>query len=336
MIAQILRDPWRAIWQIATSDGALVILLLGIAIGLTITSWLPQVPAADPVAYARWLSEAQIRFGRATPTLQTLGLFTITRSFGFRALLALLGGCLLLRLTENIDQLRQGREIARPLRWPWADLFPPLAHAGGLLLLLGLLITHLWGWHLEGLILKSGERITLPGGEKWVALSDDARNTSHSPGIVTFVEEHGPGVQVNAIDGAGRSLTLQTVRADPVTQLTVALTEDQYFAIPEAQLGVRLAPQPGRVVEAHTPVLVQVYRSPPGQLATEAVLEGETELTVDDVTLTLTSLPYARLSATFNPSLWPTSVGLALLAAGLLGNVVETVLHFRPREGEEA
>ena len=118
MIAQTPRDPWRAVWRIATGDGLLVALLLATAAGLIATAWLPQRPAADPVTYAhaQWLSEAQARFGEATPTLQALGLFTITRSLGFRALLALLAGCLSLRLMESGDRLRRNREAAEPVR----------------------------------------------------------------------------------------------------------------------------------------------------------------------------------------------------------------------------
>jgi hypothetical protein len=59
MIAQIPRDPWRTAWQIATSDYLMAALLLGITAGLITTTWLPQMPAADPVAYAQWLSETQ-------------------------------------------------------------------------------------------------------------------------------------------------------------------------------------------------------------------------------------------------------------------------------------
>jgi len=364
MATQTPRDPWRAIWQVATSDGLLTALLLVVAAGLTITAWLPQTPLADPIAYARWFSEAQARFGKATQTMQTLGLFAITRSFGFRALLALLTGCLLLRLVENSDRLQQNREMAEPAgewvalanvrlpdvigdlrrqhyrvlskpplfqadRWPWANLFPLLAHTGALLLLFGLLLAHLWGWHIEGLTVQSGARVTLPGTEKWVALDDDALRVTHSPGIITLVEERGPGVRASAADGTGQSLLLQqAAESDPVTQLALALTKDQHFAIPEAQLGVRLAPQPGQAVEAHSPVLVQIYRSPPGQLISETVIEGDAKLTVGKVTLELISVPYVQLTATINPGLWPTGAGLVLLVAGLLGSTAWPARRF--------
>ncbi len=369
---RIPRDPWQALWQVATSDHLIAVLLLGVAAGLAIATWLPQTPADDPAAYARWLSEAQARFGSTTPTLQALGLFTVTQSFGFRTLLALLASSLLLRLIESIDRLRTHREFTGPVgewralgdvdpadvtddlrrrhyrvlseppllqadRWPWAELSPLVANSGAMLFLIGLLITHLWGWRVEGLVVQSGERVALADTEEWVALDADGWRATHSPGVVTFIEERGPGVRAAAVDGAGRSLPLQqTAEANPVThRLAVPLTEDRYLAIPEAQLIVRLAPQPDQALTAHTPMLVQVYRSPAGQLATETVVEGDAKLTVGDVTLELTSAPYARLAAAFNPGLWPTAAGLVLLGAGMLGSAAWPARRFWLREGME-
>ena len=368
MIDQTPRDPWRAIWRVAISDHLIATLLLGTAAGLALTAWLPQMPAGDPVAYARWLSQAQARFGTATPTLQALGAFTITSSILFRVLLAILAGCLLLRLIEGSDRLQRSREMATPAgewraladvclpdaldglshrpyrvlrappivqvdRWPWGDMFPLLAYSGALLLLAGLLITNLWGSRVEGLVVQSGEQVTLPDSQGWVTLDRDGSSAAHSPGIVTYFEERGPGVRIAAFDSAERPLPLlQTTDAEPVTHLTVALTEDQYFAIPEAQLIVRLTPQPGHAMDAHSPVLVQVYRSPPGRLATESVVEGDAELAVGDVTLELTSVPYARLTVTRNPGLWPTGLGLVLLGTGMLGSAAWPSRQFWLRE----
>jgi cytochrome c biogenesis protein ResB len=356
MIAQIPRDPWRAIWRIASSNHLVAILLLSIAAGLALTIWLPQRPEADPVAYAQWLSEAQALFGETTPAMQTLGLFSITRSFGFRALLALLAACLLLRLIEGIDQLLRGREAAEPTgewkalpdarlpdamddlrcrryrvldtpsliqadRWPWADLFSLLIHGSALLLLVGLLVNRLWGWQIEGLLVRGGEMVPLPRTQKWVALSEDGDKITHSPGIVTFIEEREPGVQAQATDSTGQPLKLQqTAEAPQVTQLTLALTEDRYFAIPESQLVVRLAAISNHAIGVSSPVLVQIYHSPPGQLADEVTVEGDAELTVDGVTLRITKVPYAQLTVIFNPGLWPISVGLVLLVVGLSGS----------------
>jgi len=310
------RDPWRLVWQTVTDDGLLVVLLLVAAVGLLTAAWLPQAPTSNPAAYARWLSETQARFGKATQTMQALGLFGITRSFGFRALLALLGGILLVRLVE------------RGLR-----LFSLLAYGGGLLLLIGLLITHLWSWQVEGLIVQSGERVSVPGTTGWVALDGDTLGITHSAGIAAFAESRGPGERVSAIDAQGNSLVVQQTEENSLTELTLALNEDHLFAIPEAQLIVHLAPQAGHPIEAHTPVRVQVHRYPPIQLETETIVEGDTELTVGDVSLRFTSVPYARVTATFNPGLWPTGVGIACFAVGLGGSIVRSARRPEADEG---
>jgi hypothetical protein len=322
------RDLWRFIWQIVTGNGLLVILLLAAAAGMLAAAWLPQAPTADPEAYARWFSEAQARFGKATQTMQALGLFGVARSFGFRALLALLAGTLLLRLVERGDRLLSGAA-----RWEWGELFPLLAHGGGLLLLTGLLVTHLWSWRIDGLIVQSGEQLPVPGTKSWVALQEDASKVTHSPGIVVSVEALGPGVRVSAADGAGNALALeQAAEADLHTELTLALAKGQHFAIPDAQLIVQLTPQNGRP-GVQGPILLQVYHYPPIQLETETVVKGDAELRVDDVTLHFISRPYAQVTATFNPGLWPTGIGIALAIAGLAGSIVRSARQ--PRTDEE-
>lgn len=371
MISQNPRDPWRMAWQVATSDILIAALLVGTAAGLALATWLPQTPFDNPVSYARWLSDVQARFRDATPSMQALGLFNVTRSFSFRALLALLAGCLLLRLIEGGDRMRRHREMAQPAgewrtledenvhlqdalddlrhrryrvlressliqadRWPWADLLPALVRAGGLVLLLGLLITAVWGWRVEGLTVQGSQPVPLPGTQAWVAVNAGGCRVKHSAGIVTFVEKCGPGVQVSAVDRTGRALSLQqTAEGDPQTEVTMALTEEQYFAIPEARLIVGIAPQPGPDSGPHDRALVRVFRSPSGNLINETVMDRDTELSVDDVTLILASRPYALLTATFNPGRWPTTAGLVLLTAGLMGSLAWPARRFWLREG---
>jgi hypothetical protein len=374
MIAQSPRDPWRAIWQVATNDALIRTALLGIAAGLLITAWLPQRPVANPVAYAEWLSKTQARFGDATTTMQTLGLFGITRSFVFRTLLALLGGILLLRLIEYGDQLRQTQSMQDPDddwivlletrlsdvvdmlrrrryrilgeppllqvdRWPWAELLALVTYAGGLLLLVGLLVTHVWGWQVESIIVESGERVTLSEGDAWVTWDTESGETTHSPGIVTYVETRVPGLLAQAHENTGRSLSLQQTPEDqPVADLTVAVAEDEYFAIPEAQLIVRLASRPDgppeNETEAYAPILIQVYRSPSGRLVTESQVTEQKELSIDGVTLTLNAVPYAQLTAVSNPGLWPTSIGILCVMVGVVGNNLWPRRRLWLREGE--
>jgi hypothetical protein len=375
MIAQPPRDPWRAIWQVATHDILITTVLLSIAAGLLTTAWLPQRPVANPVAYAEWLSKTQAHFGETTTAMQTLGLFGITRSFVFRTLLALLGGILLLRLVEYGDQLRQTRDMQEPDddwrvvpetslsdvadvllrrryrilgepplfqvdRWPWAGLFPLVTHAGGLLLLVGLLVTHAWGWQVENIVVKSGERVTLSEGNAWITWDTESGETTHSPGIVTHIETRVPGLLAQARENTGRSLSLQqTPEDEPVADLTVAVAEDQYFAVPEAQLIVRLAPWPNsppkNETETNAPILVQVYRSPSGGLVTESQVTEQKELLIDGVTLTLSAVPYAQLTAVSNPGLWPTSIGILCVMAGIVSANLWPRRRLWVREGEK-
>ena len=361
-------DPWQIIWRFATSDSVLVILLLAIAANVALMAWIPQRPSSD-IDYARWLSQVQARFGEATSIMRTLGLFNVTRSVAFRALTALLSGCLVLRLVERVDRLRRGSEVAEPGdtwreisagslgrllddlkarryravnessfyqidRWPWADVSLLMVYGGALFLLGGLLFSHLWGWQVEGLILQRGELSTLPGGA-WVALEEGTSKVRNSSGVVTFVETRGPGVHVRATDDDGEVLQLQVAaEAELSPDLLLALTEDKYFAIPEANLIARLIPQS----EApYTRMEVQVYRSPPGEMVAEMVTEdgGDADLSVEGAAVELTPAPYARIVVSRNPGRWPSGIGLVLLMGGLMGNLVWPARRFWLREREE-
>jgi cytochrome c biogenesis protein ResB len=67
----------------------------------------------------------------------------------------------------------------------------------------------------------------------------------------------------------------------------------------------------------------------------EEFMEKDMELAVDDVTLKLASVPYARLTVTSNPGRWPTCTGLALLGLGLLGSIAWPARRLWLREGSE-
>jgi hypothetical protein len=317
MNTRIARNPWHAIWRTATGDGLLAGLLAAIAASLLVTLWLPQMPDADPVAYARWLSDVQASLGRATDTIQALGLLSITRSFGFRSLLALLAATLLLRVVECVDYLFSPTE-----RRPWTAWFPALAQVGALLILLGQLLAFLWGWQVKGLLIHADERVTVPGTQSWVAASGSPSKVTHSPGTVVFVEGYEPGAQVTVRTGSGQSLGLRrTPQSEPVTQLTLALDEEQFFAVPEAELVVQLASHPDESGTETYAVHTRIYRSPPGRAETAQVIRGSGEVTVDDVTLYISSVPFTRITVTRNPGLLPTGSGLVLTVVGIVGSV---------------
>jgi len=367
-MAEQSSDPWRVAWRIATSNELLVVLLVGIALSLTLTAWIPQRPASD-VDYARWLSQMQARYGQATSVLRTLGLFDITSSVILRGLLAIVAGILVLRIAEGIDRLRQRREteeVERPEgdwqklddwdftnlleilrgrryrvdrasaeaqvdRWPWSQVLPLAAQAGALLLLMGLLLFQVFGWRATDVILQEGERVSLRQGASWMALSEDGE-LRHDPGIVGFLGERGPGLVVEAVGAEGESLELLLrPDAEPSNDLRIALTGDTYFAIPEAELVVRLTP---RSEEAYTRTDVQIYGSPTGEIIAERVTEqgGHGVFEVADVALTFTAAPYARATAVHNPGRLPSAAGLAILAIGLIGSLVWPERRFWVRE----
>ena len=363
-----LADPWRLMWRATTSQTLVAGLLLCLAGSLMLTTWIPQAPSPE-MEYARWFSQVQARFGDATPLMRGLGLFNVTGSFGFRLLLALLSGCLVLQLIEGADGLWQGDEAAEPEgnweqlsegdldellddlrdenyrtihgsswyqvdRWPVAGLSLLVARTGALVLLGGLLLSQLWGWQVEGLVLQRGQQLSLPTGNHWVALNDGGTELVHSAGAVGFIEREGPGVAVRALDEEGGTLRLQlTAEAEPRTELLVALREDRYFAIPEADLIVRLRPQS----EApYTPLEVQAYRSPPGEIVAELITGdgGQTELMLEGVKLELSPAPYVEATVSRNPGRWTTAVGLVLLVGGILTNLVRPGGRFWLRESE--
>lgn len=363
-----LSDPWRIVWLAATSQIVVAVLLLCVALSLMLTTWIPQAPSPE-VDYARWFSQVQARFGDATPAMRGLGLLNVTGSFGFRLLLALLSGCLVLQLVEGAAGLWQGDEPLDPDgkweqlsegdldellddlrdenyrtidgsscyqvdRWPLADLSLLVVRTGALVVLGGLLLSQLWGWQVDGLVLQRGQQLSLPASNHWVGLNDEGSELMHSAGAVGFIEGEGPGVAVRAVDEEGRTLRLQlTAEAEPSTELLVALTEDRYFAVPEADLIVRLRPL------SETPYAsleVQAYRSPPGEIVAELVTGdgGETDLTMEGVTLELAPAPYVEATVSRNPGRWTTAVGLVLLISGLLTNLMRPGCRFWVRESE--
>jgi hypothetical protein len=201
-------------------------------------------------------------------------------------------------------------------------------------LLSGLLLSRLWGWQVEGLVLQDGQRTSLPGVGNWVALTENGGAVIHSSGVVAFFETRGPGVQVYAVGDGDRPLEIQlAAEAEPSSEVMIPLTEDRYFAIPEAALIARLTP---RSEEAYTRVDVQVYRSPPGEMITETVTEkgGEASLAVEGVTMEFTPAPYALVTATYNPGRWAAGLGLVFLMVGVAQSVIWPARCFWLREDD--
>ena len=170
----------------------------------------------------------------------------------------------------------------------------------------------------------------------WIALTSDDLTVTHSSGVIPTVQERGPGVRVSAADSAGNSLPLQlSGDAEPRPELTLALNEDRYFAIPDSQLVIQIGPQPDLPADPLAPILIQVYRSPPGRLENTTTIASDGQLAIDDVTLHLASVPYAKLTVTSNPGFWPTTLGLALMLIGVGWSVIQSISIRSESESEE-
>jgi hypothetical protein len=196
-------DPWRVAWNIVAGDALLAVALLGIALLMALSAWLPQAPnsTAAPVAYSRWLGETQARFGSAFAPLRQIEFFSLERSLALRALIALatLGlivrwlaslhagwtarrSPLLLPLTahkitteRSLDEIaaalerrrfrvvREGDEL-RADRFPLAVMGQIVTYTGALLVVAGLLISNIAGWRVSDLTLGVGQMVPVEHG----------------------------------------------------------------------------------------------------------------------------------------------------------------------------
>jgi len=178
------RDVWQTLWRFASSDRLLAAGLFGIVLLLAAAALLPQAPQGDAAAFARWFSNAQLRFGGATSLLSGLGLFDIAHSVFFRALAGVLGLALFTRLIDSLSTYRETARHAPPPaapaqsleldrsrgaiagqlrryrithtdsftladRFPWANLGAIAAHLGPLVILAGLALSPLVDWRVE-------------------------------------------------------------------------------------------------------------------------------------------------------------------------------------------
>jgi cytochrome c biogenesis protein ResB len=152
-------DPWRALWQVATSDYVLGTVLLALALALILATWLPQMPA-EGAGKAAWEAEVFRRFGgrgwsdAMRSALQAVGAFRVADTIGLRSLLALLALSLLARLFDSAEGLWRGwRDDAPPHDAPWAR------------------VTGDWD-ELVASLRRQRFRIVAKGGQADVALAD--------------------------------------------------------------------------------------------------------------------------------------------------------------------
>jgi hypothetical protein len=272
----LIRDPWRRVWHFLSGDLFLTGTLIFSTLLFLAAALLPQTPQNDPIAYSRWLSETQQRFGSLTSLFTTLGFFSIFNSILFRFALALLGFVCALRLIDQIDQLRTRATLPDQPTQPQidqlldldldqvrsklrgyrirsndanllADQLPRSASAasavygGALIILLGLIIGTFSDTRFEHIDIEPGQ--TVPVG-----------NTTYSLRL---------GSLSSTLDQA--NLTLLE-RATPISSGSLgptASTFNSYPAVYLEHIGPALIVSANN--EAHTPIGLQTTADSPSQ-----------------------------------------------------------------------
>ena len=333
----LIRDPWRRLWGFFAGDGFLAAVIALVTALLIIAALLPQTPGADPVAYSRWLSEAQTRFGSLYEPLATLGLFSITTFVPFRFALALLGMCSALRLIDQPDRWRHAVQADRPASRR-SILAAILAYSGLLVVLLGLLFGLFGDYRADNIVVQPGTLAPVPGtayalrldavenDRASVALLRQTETVAQGAiaprqplvaGVTVYLARVGPALNVSATRGATETLSLQSTAASPEQpQVLLAFTPDQnlaFVAAPQVNLVLRISPT------GSGEYVAQIYQSATGKdLGSQPFKPGDS-LTAAGTVFTFQPAAYIIVSAANQPSHWIVAFGLMLITIGLGG-----------------
>ena len=354
------RTFWHIAWEVATGDASLAIVLFALALCWTLLLFLPQAPSdpltlgrwtaqvearfgplSGPLRSLGFFSLLHSPLYHAL--LSALAFLLLVRTVAWVE--RLWEGRRVDRGTGEWSPVDGGglEEMARWLarrgyrtrrtvkghvlqadRWPWAELMAVLVHLGPLLLLVGLWVGGMRGWRVEGLIGEAGKRVDVPGGGTVALMETPAGWASDRPGVRLYVAGVGPELTVSAVDSEGDALGLQQATGEPLSStLQFRLTErepDAYFAIPEAGLVVRIAPESEAVLQPGMSLRVQVFRSPSGNLVWEESIQGEAaELAVEGVRIRIERGTYPVLSAVYDPGRWLKVMALVVTGLAMLG-----------------
>jgi cytochrome c biogenesis protein ResB len=229
-------------------------------------------------------------------------------------------------------------------RWPWGELGPVLVYLGGLMALLGMVVTTLWGWRSGPFLVAAGESLDLGHGS-YLAFQLDDLSQDGRRGVGKFWREGGAlvgegdlamgqpltggGVGVYLV-GSGAGLRVRANLSDTQIlelatgpdeggreELVLAFTKDearQFVGVPEADLVLLLSmPQP---VQMGVLPQVQVFESVSGQLILEQDASADANLTVEGVSFFLTPVSYAKVQIVHDPGAFWSQLGVIGLVFG--------------------
>jgi hypothetical protein len=330
----LIRDPWRRLWHFFTSDGLYAAVVIVSALLLLAAAQLPQMPAQNPIAYSRWLSETQTHWGSLFDPLNAVGLFAVTGSLLFRLTLALLGLCSALRLIDQLDRLRR-TDRAGSRR---SNFAASLVYGGTLIVLLGLFLGTFIDYRVDNVIVSPGAVTNIPGtsyalrldsiesDRATIALLNQTETIAQGiiaekqplhDGVTVYLDQIGPALNVSATHDVTQTLNLQSTANSPArSQVLLLFTSDQnegFVAAPQVNLVLRIEPVGPDQFTA------QIFQSASGKdFGRQSFKPGET-ISLEGTTFRFEPAAYIVTSLASQPSHWMVALGISVTALGLLG-----------------
>lgn len=248
------------------------------------------------------------------------------------------------KLTHNTQDAEAVSMVVAD-RWPLGELGPILIYLGGLILLLGLVITARSSWRSEVISLVAGHTSPIAHNtglafqlDELAADGQSGRGTLERDGVLVeagdlaigqplaaeglgvYLVGNGPGILVSGTLGQGQPLELRDP-SDPLAKPSLALvfSDDdprQHLEAPDAGIYLQLTlPRP---VELGTMPQVQVYSQQSGELLVEEEASVDQPLEIGDSRFDFKPIAHAKILFAHDPGAWWVQIGGLILGAGLL------------------
>ncbi len=248
------------------------------------------------------------------------------------------------KATNDADDSDNASMVAAD-RWPWGDLAPVVIYLGGLILLLGLVLTARSGWRSDTVRLAPGKSAVVEQSPALTfhldALAADGQSGQGSlrrNGVQVASDELAVGQPLRAnglgvyLVGSGASIMVSGILSDgqplqlsgpseitSTSSLTLMFSDEeprQYLEVPQAGIYLQLTmPRP---VEIGAMPQVQAYNQQTGNLLSEEQATASQALDISGVSFEFAPTAHAQITFVHDPGAWWLQVGGILLGAGLL------------------
>ena len=239
-------------------------------------------------------------------------------------------------------------------RFPWHAALLLAVHVGALCFLAGLLLNYRAGWQETQLALSEGQTLpighntslSLEGQEISTKVGPDGRpearfsqlglwrdgaairqvrvgpsRPAYYRGILISHAAVGPAVALAARDATGRPLEVRALSQPAGQGEDVRFQsngDERYLYVPEGSLTLRLTYYDILAQQSEKPPIIHVeaYRSGQAAPIYDAFLSPDSSWNIGSITYQMRSAPYALLSLSFVPGLWPMLLGLLCILGG--------------------